>query len=224
MRFAPKKRFYALVFIINIDGAAAFFGGVRRNKMESKFFAFLSRMKYIDRWELMRSQVSENDAEHSLQVAWVAHALGVIENKYYGGKFNPDRLGMIGAYHEAGEVVTGDMPSPIKYFSPEIMSAYKSIERQAEKKIVELLPEELRPDFASFFEASEEEKRLVKCADKLCAYIKCVEEVSVGNGEFKKAKRSIEKELRSFEPKSVQYFMDTFIPAFALTLDELSVE
>lgn len=192
--------------------------------MESRFFAFLSRMKYIDRWELMRSQTRENDAEHSLQVAWVAHALGVIENKFYGGNFNPDRLGMIGAYHEAGEVVTGDMPSPIKYFSPEIVSAYKSIERRAEQKIVELLPEELRSTFESFFNASKEEKTLVKCADKLCAYIKCVEEVAVGNGEFKKAKRSIEKELLTFEPKSVKYFMETFIPAFALTLDEISVD
>ena len=129
--------------------------------MSSRFFAFLSRMKYIDRWGLMRSTIKENVAEHSLQVAWVAHALAVIENKFFGGRHDVCRIGMIGAYHETGEVITGDMPTPIKYFSPEINSAYKKVERIAEKRILATLPKELYEDFASLVQPSEEEKRIV---------------------------------------------------------------
>ena len=190
--------------------------------MSSRFFAFLSRMKYIDRWGLMRSTIKENVAEHSLQVAWVAHALAVIENKFFGGRYDVCRIGMIGAYHETGEVITGDMPTPIKYFSPEINSAYKKVERIAEKRILSTLPEELYEDFASLVQPSEEEKRIVKYADKLTAYIKCVEETTCNNSEFSEALRSTERELRGFNSSAVDYFMDSFVEAYKLTLDGLA--
>ncbi len=190
--------------------------------MESKFFAFISRMKLIDRWGLMRSSLKENVAEHSLEVAWVAHALAVIENKFYGGDFDPCRIGMMGAYHETGEVITGDMPTPIKYFSPEINTAYKKVEKVAETRILDTLPPELLAEFRPLVQPSGKEKQLVKCADKLTAYIKCVEETAAGNNEFKQALKAIEKELDGLEFKSVKYFADTFVGAYKLTLDELS--
>ena len=190
--------------------------------MSSRFFAFLSRMKYIDRWGLMRLTIKENVAEHSLQVAWVAHALAVIENKFFGGRYDVCRIGMIGAYHETGEVITGDMPTPIKYFSPEINSAYKKVERIAEKRILATLPKELYEDFASLVQPSEEEKRIVKYADKLTAYIKCVEETTCNNSEFSEALRSTERELRGFNSPAVDYFMDSFVEAYKLTLDGLA--
>ncbi len=190
--------------------------------MSSRFFGFLSRMKYIDRWGLMRSTIKENVAEHSLQVAWVAHALAVIENKFFGGRHDVCRIGMIGAYHETGEVITGDMPTPIKYFSPEISTAYKKVERIAEKRILATLPEELYEDFAPLVQPSEEEKRIVKYADKLTAYIKCVEETTCNNSEFSEALRSTESELRGFKSPAVDYFMDEFVGAYKLTLDGLA--
>lgn len=192
--------------------------------MNSRFFAFLSRMKYINRWGLMHSTVPENVAEHSLQVAWVAHALAVIENKFFGGKFDACKVGLAGAYHETGEVITGDMPTPIKYFSPEINSAYKKVEKIAEKRILNTLPSELFDEFQPLVQPSQEEKKLVKYADKITAYIKCVEELNSNNTEFTQAKRAIEEELRAFDSKSVNYFLETFLPAYSLTLDELSSE
>lgn len=191
--------------------------------MTSRFFAFLSRMKYIDRWGLMRCTTKENVAEHSLFATWVAHALAVIENKYFGGAFDPCKIGMIAAYHETGEVITGDMPTPIKYFSPEINAAYKKVEKVAEDRILATLPSDLTEDFAALVQPSGEEKRLVKYADKLTAYIKCVEEIACGNAEFKKASESIYRELKGFGSKSVDYFLDTFVEAYKLSLDELSV-
>lgn len=179
-------------------------------------------MKYIGRWGLMRSTMPENIAEHSLQVAWVAHALAVIENKLFGGNYDACRVGMAGAYHETSEVITGDMPTPIKYFSPEINTAYKKVESIAEKRILATLPPELSSEFDSLVRPLPEEKKLVKYADKLTAYIKCVEELNCNNSEFASAARSIEAELRGYKSSSVDYFMDTFIAAFRLTLDELS--
>lgn len=190
--------------------------------MESKFFAFMSRMRFIDRWSLMRNTFRENNAEHSLMTAFIAHGLATVENEMFGGSFDACKIGMIGAYHEASEVITGDMPTPIKYFSPEMRDAYKSVESVARDSILATLPENLRPRYDGIINASEEEYRLVKYADKLTAYIKCVEETANGNSEFKKAAKSIEKELRSYKSKSVDYFLDTFVPPFALTLDDLS--
>ncbi len=190
--------------------------------MESKFFAFMSRMRFIDRWSLMRNTFRENNAEHSLMTAFIAHGLAVIENEKFGGSFDACKIGMIGAYHEASEVITGDMPTPIKYFSPEMRDAYKSVESVARETILSTLPEEFRGEYDGVINATPEEYRLVKYADKLTAYIKCVEETANGNSEFKKAAKSIEKELRAYKSKSVDYFLDTFVPPFALTLDDLS--
>lgn len=190
--------------------------------MESKFFAFMSRMRFIDRWSLMRNTFRENNAEHSLMTAFIAHGLAVIENEKFGGSFDACKIGMIGAYHEASEVITGDMPTPIKYFSPEMRDAYKSVESVARETILSTLPEEFRGEYDGIINATTEEYRLVKYADKLTAYIKCVEETANGNSEFKKAAKSIEKELRAYKSKSVDYFLDTFVPPFALTLDDLS--
>ena len=190
--------------------------------MESKFFAFMSRMRFIDRWSLMRNTFRENNAEHSLMTAFIAHGLAVIENEKFGGSFDACKIGMIGAYHEASEVITGDMPTPIKYFSPEMRDAYKSVESVARETILSTLPDEFRGDYDEVINATPEEYRLVKYADKLTAYIKCVEETANGNSEFKKAAKSIEKELRAYKSKSVDYFLDTFVPPFALTLDDLS--
>jgi metal dependent phosphohydrolase len=190
--------------------------------MESKFFAFMSRMRFIDRWSLMRNTFRENNAEHSLMTAFIAHGLAVIENEKFGGSFDACKIGMIGAYHEASEVITGDMPTPIKYFSPEMRDAYKSVESVARETILSTLPEEFRSEYDGIINATPEEYRLVKYADKLTAYIKCVEETANGNSEFKKAAKSIEKELRAYKSKSVDYFLDTFVPPFALTLDDLS--
>lgn len=190
--------------------------------MESKFFAFMSRMRYIDRWSLMRNTVKENNAEHSLMVCFIAHCLAVIENELFGGNYDVCKIGMIGAYHEASEVITGDMPTPIKYFSKEIHDAYKSVESVARDKILATLPEKFTDYYGGLINASPEEYKLVKYADKLTAYIKCVEEHATGNSEFKKAAKAIEKELKSYDSRSVDYFMETFVPPFALTLDELS--
>ena len=190
--------------------------------MESKFFAFMSRMRFIDRWSLMRNTFRENNAEHSLMTAFIAHGLAVIENEKFGGSFDACKIGMIGAYHEASEVITGDMPTPIKYFSPEMRDAYKSVESVARETILSTLPEEFRGEYDGVINATQEEYRHVKYADKLTAYIKCVEETANGNSEFKKAAKSIEKELRAYKSKSVDYFLDTFVPPFALTLDDLS--
>ena len=190
----------------------------------SKFFAFLSRMKYIDRWGLMRSSVKENIAEHSLEVAWVAHMLALLENKLGGANFDACKIGMMGAYHETSEVITGDLPTPIKYFSPEMASAYKRVEKVAENRILSTLPADLVEEITPLVRPSKAEKVIVKSADRVCAYIKCVEELSAHNPEFQNAHDTIERELRAMNSVSVNYFLDTFIPAFRLTLDELSMD
>ena len=188
-----------------------------------KFFAFLNRMKYIKRWSLMRSVREENIMEHSQQVAVIAHALALINNKIFGGDINVNEVVLLSQYHEVGEVITGDLPTPIKYFNPEIKSAYKDLEKNACEKLLNMLPENLRPEYEKYIVPNEDspEYRLVKCADRLSAYLKCVEEVKAGNSEFKKAKTSIGNELKSLKCAEVDYYLKEFAPAFDLTLDEL---
>lgn len=189
----------------------------------SKFFAFINRMKYIKRWSLMRSVKEENIMEHSHQVAVIAHALALIKNKMFGGSVNVNEVVLLAQYHEVGEVITGDLPTPIKYFNPEIKSAYKDLEKGASEKLLLMLPKELQQEYASYVLPNEdsEEYRLVKSADRLSAYLKCVEEVRLGNAEFKKAKQSILSELKGLKRPEVDYYLKTFAPAFELTLDEL---
>jgi len=191
--------------------------------MDYNFFAFMSRMKYIERWSLMRSTVKENILEHSLQVAHIAHALAVINNKVFSGNLNAGYIACAAMYHDASEVITGDMPAPIKYFNPSIKKAYKDIEQVANDKLLSMLPDSLRPEYEKLIKIDPEsnEYAYLKAADKLSAYIKCIEELKTGNREFQKAKISIKADLDKITLPEVKYFVDNFIGAYEKTLDEL---
>ena len=180
-------------------------------------------MKYIKRWSLMRSVREENIMEHSEQVAVISHALALIRNKVYGGNIDVSKVVLLAQYHEVGEVITGDLPTPIKYFNPEIKSAYKDLEKTASKRLLNMLPETLKGEYEEYILPNEEseEYKLVKCADRLSAYLKCVEEVKAGNSEFKKAKSSILSDLKGLKSQEVDYYLKEFAPAYELTLDEL---
>lgn len=191
----------------------------------SYFFAHLARMKLIHRWPLMRNVRTENVSEHSLQVAMVAHALAIIKNRKFSGNVNAERIALLAMYHDASEVITGDLPTPIKYHNPQIAHEYKKIERFAQQKLLDMLPEELQEDFKSLVVEefqSDEEHFIVKQADSLCAYLKCLEELSAGNSEFKLAKKRLEKILEERKSPEMDYFMRTFVPGFTLSLDEIS--
>lgn len=192
---------------------------------QSHFFAHLARMKLIQRWPLMRSVSTENISEHSLQVAFVAHALAVIKNKKFDGNLNPEHIALLGMYHDTSEVLTGDLPTPVKYYNPDIANEYKKIEAAAEQRLLSMLPEEFQEDFAPFLisgEASKEEQSIVKQADTICAYLKCLEELSAGNHEFEQAKRRLEETLSQRTSPEMDYFLTTFAPSFELSLDEIS--
>ncbi len=191
--------------------------------MGYNFYAFMDRMKYIKRWSLMRSVREENIMEHSQQVAMLAHALAVINNKIYNGNADAEKCVMYAVYHECSEVMTGDLPTPIKYFNNSIHGAYKSLEDQACDKLLTMLPEELRGEIGFYVkpDTDSQEYKLVKAADRLAAYVKCLEEHRCGNTEFEKAKKSIEEDLHSRNLREVEYFFEHFIPSFNLTLDEL---
>ena len=188
-----------------------------------KFFAFINRMKHIKRWSLMRSVQEENIMEHSYQVATIAHALAVINNKILGGDINVEKVVLMAQYHEVSEVITGDLPTPIKYFNPEIHMAYKDLEKDAERRLLGMLPEDLKGYYAEYVspDTDSAEYKMVKSADRLAAYLKCIEEVRSGNAEFKKAKKSIEKDLKALGSAEVDYYLKHFAPAYELTLDEL---
>ncbi len=191
----------------------------------SHFFAYLARMKYIQRWGLMRNTMNENIQEHSLQTAMIAHALAVIRSRCFGGDIDADRAAVLGIFHECSEVITGDIATPIKYFNPDIKEAYKELEKTASQKLFDMLPEELSEDYESLFKHKEDDKELwkiVKAADRICAYLKCLEEQKAGNGEFSKALGSIKKSIDALDMQEVDYFMDRFARSFTLTLDELN--
>lgn len=187
------------------------------------FYAFLDRMKYIKRWSLMRSTREENIMEHSQQVAILAHALAAADTELFGGTPDIPKTVFYALYHEVSEVMTGDLPTPIKYFNSEIHGAYKQLEDKAADKLLAMLPAEISPYLSPYVKAdsSSYEYKLVKAADKLSAYIKCLEELKSGNAEFKRAKESIEGELKAKKMPCVDYFMQNFIPAYLLTLDEM---
>ena len=192
---------------------------------QSHFFAHLARMKLIQRWPLMRSISNENISEHSLQVAFVAHALALIKNKKFDGQLNPEHIALLGMYHDTSEVLTGDLPTPVKYYNPDIAQEYKKIESAAEQRLLSMLPEEFQDDFAPFLisgTASEEEQSIVKQADTICAYLKCLEELSAGNHEYEQAKRRLEETLEQRKSPEMDYFLTTFAPSFELSLDEIS--
>lgn len=186
------------------------------------FFAYLNRMKYINRWSLMRSTICENIMEHSHQVAVVAHCLAVISNVYFDSKIDIDRVAVIALFHETSEVITGDLPTPIKYFNPEIKQAYKKLELLANDKLLSMLPDAMQEYYEKIIKINEgAEYKLVKYADKLCAYIKCIEEIKVGNNEFKQAKEIIYKDLKNYDSREVDFFVKNFIEAYTKSLDEL---
>jgi 5'-deoxynucleotidase len=190
----------------------------------SHFFAYLSRMKFIRRWGLMHNTYPENIQEHSLRVAMVAHALAVIRNRLFAGNVSAERTAVLALYHDAGEVLTGDLPAPVKYFNPEIKNAYKEIEAAAARRLLNMIPESLKADYQGLFfaeEADQEPRELVKAADKVCAYLKCLEEIGAGNQEFAKAEKALRASVEELNLPEVRYFLDTFVPSFRLTLDEL---
>jgi 5'-deoxynucleotidase len=190
--------------------------------MRSHFFAYVSRLRFIQRWALMRNTAQENVQEHSHQVAVLAHALAVIRNEKFGGNVDAGQVAVAALYHDASEILTGDMPTPIKYDNPDIKKAYKEVEAMAEKKLLHMLPEDLQCAYAPVITGqSGEIEELVKAADKLSAYIKCVEEMKAGNNEFREAAAQTRKALDAYELPEVVYFMETFMDSFSLTLDEL---
>jgi len=192
--------------------------------MKNSFFALISRMRYIARWGLMRNSLPENTQEHSHMVAVIAHALAVIRRDVFGGVVDPNLVATAALYHDASEIFTGDLPSPIKYLNPEILTAYKQVEQVAMDKLLALLPPVLQGAYVPLLtDLDEDVQRLIKAADRLSAYVKCLEELRAGNDEFRAAAREI---LRSIEENALPetaYFMEHFIAAFNLTLDELDL-
>jgi len=191
----------------------------------SHFFAYLSRMKHIKRWGLMRNTLPENIQEHSLQVAMIAHGLAAIKNEMFGGNVDPERVATLAVFHEASEVITGDLATPIKNFNPEIKSAFQDIENVAKRRLYGMLPEEIKGYYKTLLfpgESDEENWKIVKAADKICAYLKCLEELKAGNSEFERAAKTIKSAIDDLNLPEVEYFMETFVPSFRLTLDELN--
>ena len=190
--------------------------------MSHSFFAYIFRMRYIARWALMRNTRTENVQEHSYEAAVLAHALAVIRNEKFGGHADPGAVAAAALYHDASEILTGDMPTPIKYDNPAIRGAYKDVEAVASRKLLTMLPEELQSAYAPLLtEVSPETEELVKAADKLSAYIKCVEELKAGNTEFREAAAQTRKALESYGLPEVGYFLEVFMDSFSLTLDQL---
>lgn len=187
------------------------------------FFAYISRMRYIERWSLMRNSLPENIQEHSHMVAVIAHALAVIRRDVFGVPCDPYACAAVALYHDSSEILTGDLPTPIKYYNSTIQDAYKQVEELACNKLLDTLPKELRPSFEPLFtgELQNEVHDIVKAADKLSAYIKCIEERRIGNDEFISAEKQTRRVLDESPLPEVKYFIEHFIPAFELTLDEL---
>ena len=193
----------------------------------SHFFAHLARMKLIHRWPLMHNVRIENVQEHSLQVAMVAHALALIRNRFFDGQLNPDRIATLAMFHDVSEVLTGDLPTPVKYYNPAIKEEYKKIEKIAEQKLIDMAPEPFREDYAELISGdkhSEDEAFIVKAADVICAYLKTLEELSAGNREFTLAKKRLDKMLKDYHSEEVDYFLKQYVPSFSLSLDEITQE
>ncbi len=187
------------------------------------FFSVLSRMKYINRWGLMRCSCRETLSEHSLDVAVIAHALAVIKNTRFSGELNCDRIAVMAMFHDVSEILTGDLPTPVKYYNEEITSAYKQVERSAKGKLLSLLPEDLAPEYEPLINGGGDAgaKEIIKAADKISALLKCAEEASMGNREFSVAERTLRAAIDGMEMPEVDVFMQEFFGSFMLTLDEM---
>ena len=189
----------------------------------NNFFGMLSRMKYINRWGLMRNNINENIAEHSLQVAIIAHGLAVIGNKRFGRNLNAEHIAMMGIMHDTTEIITGDLPTPIKYYAPEIRDSYKKVEEVATNQLINELPEEMRKVYRTILkEEQNEEWKYVKAADRLSAYIKCIEESKMGNTDFVNAQNSIKKSIDEMKMPEIAFFIEKFLPSYSITLDEIN--
>jgi len=191
---------------------------------QSHFFAYISKIRWIIRWGLKRNAIPENVMEHSWEVSTIAHAMALISNKRFGGQFDANQVATTALYHDVSEVITGDMPTPIKYHSHGMQKAFKEVEVQAERELIDLLPDDLKEDFTPLMVSSEvpaDIKRLIKGADTIAAFLKCQEELKAGNSEFSKAAEDIAARLSRFDMPEVNAFLDIFTPSYQLTLDEL---
>ncbi|HBC27032.1 MAG TPA: 5'-deoxynucleotidase [Ruminococcaceae bacterium] len=188
------------------------------------FYAMLSRMKLINRWGLMRNTRSENICEHSFDTAVIAHALAVLRNRRFGGNVSPERAAVLAMFHDVTEILTGDLPTPVKYDNPEIREAYRQVEKAAQKRLLSLLPGDLRPDYGPLLEQNSKLDApllpLVRAADKISALIKCVEERRMGNAEFRKAEQSLRSAVKEMNLPEADCFLEEFLPSYELTLDE----
>ncbi len=188
--------------------------------MQNHFYALMSRMKNIIRWGLMRNTRSENLSEHSLEVAQIAHALAIINKKRLGGDADPNFVSVAAIYHDTSEIITGDLPTPIKYYNEEIKKAYKQIEGNAERQLMDMLPDDFKEEFTSIYKPDPLTEKLIKAADKLSALIKCIEEISCGNKEFEVAYNSTLRAIKNLNSTEANIFLEEFIPSFSLSLDE----
>jgi 5'-deoxynucleotidase len=196
------------------------------NSLKSHFFAYISKLRWIVRWGMKRNAIQENVMEHSWEVATIAHALAIIRNRLFNGRVDANAVAAAALYHDCSEVITGDLPSPIKYHSPAMQEAYKSIEHDAEKELLALLPEALQDDFRSVLienDLPHEFRQIIKAADTIAAFLKCQAELKAGNCEFEKAAEQIAQRLDGYNLPEVDYFLKTFAPSYQLTLDELLV-
>lgn len=192
--------------------------------MPFHFFAYMSRMRFINRWGLMRNTMPENDMEHAMQCAMIAHGLALIGNARHGKSYDPEHAMALALYHDAAEVITGDLPTPIKHNNPSIKTEYSKIEALASSRLLSMLPKDLVGEYSRLItpDTENEEWRLVKAADRLCAYIKCLEEAKAGNAEFREAQAGIEASIYAIDLPEVQDFIREFIPGFGMTLDQIS--
>lgn len=191
---------------------------------KNDFFAFTSRTKYINRWALMRNTRYETLSEHSAEVAQLSYALAVIGNERLGKNYNCERASLLGLYHDAPEIITGDLPTPVKYYSKETKEAYKAVERNAEKQLLSMLPDDLLPFYEPLFKKKNEDKelwKLVKAADKISGYLKCVAERKAGNSEFCEAEKTLLKSMKMLECEELKIFTEEFLPSFEKTLDQM---
>lgn len=189
--------------------------------MNSHFYAMLFRMKYIDRWALMRNTRKENLSEHSLETAFIAHAIAVIDNKRFGGSTDPEKAALLAMFHDTPEIITGDLPTPVKYYNNDIINAYNEIEQHAVDSLLKLLPEDLRSEYEPLFDCKDEKlKLIVRAADKISALIKCKDEIMLGNSEFSVAERSTLETVKKLGLPAADEFLDIFLESFSLPLDE----
>ncbi|MBQ3817201.1 MAG: 5'-deoxynucleotidase [Clostridia bacterium] len=188
--------------------------------MNNHFYAMMSRMKNIYRWGLMRNTRNENLSEHSLEVAMIAHALAIIKNEKFSGNVNPETVAVAAMFHDTSEIITGDLPTPIKYYNAQIKSAYKEIETVAQKRLTGMLPDYMKQSFEEIYNPDTQIKKLIKAADKISALIKCIEETNSGNREFAVAEKTTREAIKNLDMPEADLFLQDFIPSFSLSLDE----